>query len=115
MKKTYTQIIEKCGNEGETWFTFLQEQGNEKFISNLKKTIENFEEEMEGGDSEIKIGNSNLSEEDVNLCEKLFNEYMDGYMSFITITSEVVKVDWDKISDFDEFMEIYYKGGLFES
>lgn len=114
MKNTYIPIIEHCGHEGETWFTFLQEQGNEKFISDLKFMIEQFEEEMEGGDSWIKVEDYHkYSAMEVRIMEMTFNKHMNGYKELVEMKSKVREINWKEISDVEEFVQIFYKGGLF--
>lgn len=69
---------------------------------------------MEGNDSSIKIGANNFTEIEVDLMKNTFNEYMDGYETFIKKVSKPKNIVWSEISDVDDFIALFYKGGLFE-
>jgi hypothetical protein len=105
--KTYTEIIEECGNEGETWSTFLLDQGNEKFIAKLKKAIEKF---GTGDDSSIEVKDSGIAETEVDAFVK---RRRNGYCWSHNKCDNIIDPKLIKTKDEEAFTQSYYKRQYF--
>jgi hypothetical protein len=113
MNKTYIQIEEKCGNEGEDWTTFLVEQGNESFIEKLKATIEKFPD-LEGDDSCLLIIHEHIPENEVNIILK-YLKYKGGYTSAFRKCDDIINPKVIKYKNADAFIESFYKKSYFQN
>jgi len=109
-QKTYIEITEHCGWEGEDWTTYLVEQGNEEFIKKLEETIKAYSE-LENGDSYLSIKDSGIPENEVDIVIRRMrdeNGYMDPYKKVDTIKNPASIDDSSK----QNFIESFYKGRL---
>jgi hypothetical protein len=105
--RTYTEIIEECGNEGETWSTFLIDQGNEEFISKLRKTCEKF---GEGDDSSLCVKDSGISEAEVDAFVK---RRRNGYCWSHNKCDNILNPNIINDEDEEGFLSSYYKRQYF--
>lgn len=101
--KTYTKIKEYNDWEGESWYVFLREDGNEKFIEDLKNTCNKFK--MYG--TSLEVIESGVPETDVDVL--LRHNPEDGYFNLFNKCETIININLDQFEDEESFVNSFYK------
>lgn len=74
----YTAIIERCGQEGEKWITFVETETNIQALEKLRELVDKFLGKMEEDDSELSIIDREFTEQEVNLLIEINDKFVLG-------------------------------------
>lgn len=104
----YTEILERCGYEGETWSTFIPTEKNKKFLEKLRRTMAKFPDIVHG-DSYLEIGD----EYNEQLMRAFLRRSKEGYFDSENLFEG--ELDPDIINDESEeaFIDSFYKRSYF--
>lgn len=105
----YTKIVEYCEYEGEKWFVFLKQEGNEDFIKKLEFAIDLFDNSQD--ESYINILEKDILEDEVNIILK---HNIDGYYNLFNKVDKIISPDLISLNSSDDFYNSFYKMKYFK-
>lgn len=114
--KTFIQLIEQNGYEGETWNFWLQVDDNEAEIEELIKIFDKYNEYYdEDGDIYFELKKEKVKESFVDNLLKLKDS--NGYIPLYNkingkLDIEKIKDDMSKQEEDYNKLDIFYKGGI---
>lgn len=108
---SYIEIAEHCGNEGETWATYLVEEGNETFLEKLRATLEKFPD-LKGSDTELELSHPNTA---LEIVDEMVKRTRSGYYDFYSKCDEILDPSIIDDSNEDAFVDSFYKRKYFEN
>jgi hypothetical protein len=101
----YICFTEANDNEGESWRFWLQYDGNEKAIDNLKVLLNTFDEDYIS--ESYQFSTFTVPESDVDVLVKYTEQ---GYFEYENkVSGKMKQVD---VEDSDELNGLLYKGGI---
>lgn len=109
----YTAIVEyNSSSEGETWITFIPNEGNENSLIKLRELCDEFSDDMEDEGDTLSVIDKEYTEEQVDfLVEsgKVFG--LSGYCDqFKKVDCKLDIEKMSKIKSCETFVNFFYKG-----